>query len=56
MCVQPVRLKDGGVLPHINFILPVSLLAPLFEFLETPHEPDALARLIEDCCDFGAVW
>ena len=36
------------MLPHINFILPVSLLSPLFSFLETVSEPGALPKLIQD--------
>ena len=36
------------MLPHINFILPVSLLSPLFSFLETASEPGALPKLIQD--------
>ena len=43
------RLQDGAVLPHINFILPVSLLAPLSKYLDTSRAPNALDNLIEDC-------
>ena len=40
------------MLPHINFILPVSLLSPLSAYLETTNEPDALDTLIKAECSF----
>lgn len=55
MVTTNAKQQDGAVLPHINFILPVSLLSPLFSFLETASEPGALPKLIQELEAAGAT-
>jgi len=42
-----VRHQDGVVMPHMNFSLPVHLLAPLEDFLGTSRGPGALELLVD---------
>jgi len=48
-----VKHQDGTVMPHVNFSLPVMLLAPLRQFLnetsDGPHAVEALAKTLELC-------
>lgn len=51
MVTTNVKQQDGSVMPHVNFILPVTLLTPICTYLENlkvlPAE-EALKRLTEE--------
>eukprot|EP00931_Biecheleriopsis_adriatica_P023699 TRINITY_DN14906_c0_g1_i1.p1 TRINITY_DN14906_c0_g1~~TRINITY_DN14906_c0_g1_i1.p1 ORF type:complete len:596 (-),score=88.06 TRINITY_DN14906_c0_g1_i1:12-1799(-) len=54
MVTTNVKQQDGSVMPHVNFSLPISLVAPLQAFLEDPLRQGALQCLEAGWRECGA--
>lgn len=55
MVTTNVKQQDGGVMPHVNFSLPASHMAPLHRFLEEPSKQGAIEILADEWLSYAAT-